>query len=407
MPELASLAVHPDASPDAQSASPTLVRPAIMDTPQNATDPSANPLGALPKIPALDNSYGAMLLGTSLGLMLYGLTLHQTYRYFRLYPRDLKLFKIFVVLIVTMETVHTTIWMIACYHFLITDYFNPASILTGHWSVKINVAITGASNLICQSFYARRVFLLGPKSRWVVALAGVSMVACLGFDIGASVEAFKLSLSDFPRFSWLVSGAYGCAVATDVLLTGALIRVLLHSRTGFKRTDSTLDSLIVYSINTGMSDDSVTGLLVFVFALILPGNYIYAGISIVNAKRTCPSLRAPFAALYLTTTKVYANSVLAVLNSRRSLASSTRVVDDFEMYPTSSSRGTQRSHNGATLETWNGPQVSVSLHPPLTAAVKVPATHDSDSGRTSPFGHMEKERRTAHFVVDSETGSPV
>ncbi len=40
-----------------------------MDTPQNATDPSANPLGALPKVPALDNSYGAMLLGTSLGLM--------------------------------------------------------------------------------------------------------------------------------------------------------------------------------------------------------------------------------------------------------------------------------------------------------------------------------------------------
>ncbi len=119
------------------------------------------------------------------------------------------------------------------------------------------------------------------------------------------------------------------------------------------------------------------------------------------------------------------------LNSRRSLASSTRVVDDFEMYPTSSSRGTQRSHNGATLETWSGPQVrpvhvhlprrpptsdvipslrsqvSVSLHPPLTAAVKVPTANDSDSGRTSPFGHMEKERRTAHFVVDSESGSPV
>ncbi|KAI0636240.1 hypothetical protein C8Q77DRAFT_1155943 [Trametes polyzona] len=355
-----------------------------MATSPNGTPPSLNdPLGALPKIPALDNSYGAMLLGTSFGLMLYGLTIHQSYRYFRLYPRDLKLFKVFVLLILTMETVHTVIWMIACYHFLVTDYFNPAGLLTGHWTVQVNVAITGASNLLCQTFYARRVFLLGPKSRWVVGLAGLSMVACLGFDIGATVEAFRLSLTDFPRFSWLVSGAYGCAVATDVLLTGALIRVLLRSRTGFKRTDSTLDMLIVYSINTGLLTRQayVTGLLVFVFALILPGNYIYAGISIVNAK-------------------LYANSVLAVLNSRRSLASSTRVVDDFEMYPTSNSSRSQRSHTAAA-DTWTGPQVSVSLHHTVpVAAVKVPAPHDldSDSGRVSAFGRGEKEGRRGNLM---------
>lgn len=114
----------------------------------------------------------------------------------------------------------------------------------------------------------------------------------------------------------------------------------------------------------------------------MPGNYIYAGISIVNAKRTCPSLCAPFAAppsdqnhsiCKLSTSRVrsetaiYRLSALTPclrcrrLNSRRSLNSSARVVDDFEMYPTSSSRGTQRSHNGATLETWNGPQVRVLL----------------------------------------------
>ncbi|KAH9902450.1 hypothetical protein C8Q73DRAFT_785126 [Cubamyces lactineus] len=343
-----------------------------MALPPNATDsPLSNPLaGALPKIPALDNSYGAMLLGTSFGLMLYGLTLHQTYRYFRLYPKDLALFKGFVISIVTMETLHTVIWMIACYHFLITDYFNATSLLTGHWTVKLNVAVTPIFYVNCQyfsahvqedpssdrhfatdrSFYARRVFLLGPKSRWVVAIAAGTMTACLGFDIGATVEAFKLSLAQFPRFSWLVSAAYGCAVVTDVLLTGALIRVLLRSRTGFKRTDSTLDMLIVYSINTGESSHQV----IFVFALILPGNYIYAGISIVNAK-------------------LYANSVLAVLNSRRSLSSSTRVVDDFEMYPTNSSRA-QRSQAG-TVDTWHGPQVSVSLHPTM-AGVKVPAAPD-------------------------------
>ncbi|KAI0667893.1 hypothetical protein C8Q78DRAFT_300062 [Trametes maxima] len=306
---------------------------------QNVAGPSPlNPLAGMQKPPALDNSFGAMLLGTSFGLMLYGLTVHQTYRYFRLYPRDASLFKGIVLAILTMETLHSLIWMIACYHFLVTNYANAASLLTGHWTIKLNVAITGASNLICQGFYARRVYMLGTKNRWIVVVAVLTMAACLGFDVAASVEAFKLSLLDFPRFSWLVSAAYGCAVATDVLLTGALIRVLLRSRTGFKRTDLTLDTLIVYSINTGLLT-SVTGLLVFVFALILPGNYIYAGISIVNAK-------------------LYANSVLAV--------SSAKVVDDFEMYPTNSSRS-QRT-NGTIPDTWTNHQVSVHFHPTVPAS---------------------------------------
>ncbi|KAI0648720.1 hypothetical protein C8Q79DRAFT_466210 [Trametes meyenii] len=345
---------------------------------QNVTGPSPlSPLAGLPKPPALDNSFGAMLLGTSFGLMLYGLTVHQTYRYFRLYPRDTNLFKGIVLAILTMETLHSLIWMIACYHFLVTNYANASSLLTGHW--QLNVAITGASNLICQGFYARRVYMLGTKNRWIVVVAVLTMTACLGFDVAASVEAFKLSLEDFPRFSvsWLVSAAYGCAVATDVLLTGALIRVLLRSRTGFKRTDLTLDTLIVYSINTGLLT-SVTGLLVFVFALILPGNYIYAGISIVNAK-------------------LYANSVLAVLNSRRSLSSSAKVVDDFEMYPTNSSRS-QRTH-GTIPDTWPSHQVSVHFHP--TGSASAASMKDVASPRPGTASAFDEHgARDAKLVME-------
>ncbi|EIW55352.1 uncharacterized protein TRAVEDRAFT_51476 [Trametes versicolor FP-101664 SS1] len=44
------------------------------------------------KVPALDNTFGALLLGTFLGLVLYGLTLHQGYRYTRFpaYDKDSK-----------------------------------------------------------------------------------------------------------------------------------------------------------------------------------------------------------------------------------------------------------------------------------------------------------------------------
>ena len=68
-----------------------------------------------PEVPALDNTLGALLTGTCVGLVyvfqylgvntmltyalfvsLYGLILHQTYRYFRLYPDDRFLIRVFV-----------------------------------------------------------------------------------------------------------------------------------------------------------------------------------------------------------------------------------------------------------------------------------------------------------------------
>ncbi|KAI0364307.1 hypothetical protein BV20DRAFT_1029923 [Pilatotrama ljubarskyi] len=63
----------------------------------------------LPPVPALDNTFGAVLLGTCFGLILYGLTAHQAYRYFRLYPTDVPVLKALVTVLVSLETLHTAL----------------------------------------------------------------------------------------------------------------------------------------------------------------------------------------------------------------------------------------------------------------------------------------------------------
>ncbi|KAI0788096.1 hypothetical protein C8Q74DRAFT_1195914 [Fomes fomentarius] len=50
----------------------------------------------LTQVPSLDNTFGAVLLGTCAGLVLFGLTVHQSYRYFRMYPQDSSVLKIMV-----------------------------------------------------------------------------------------------------------------------------------------------------------------------------------------------------------------------------------------------------------------------------------------------------------------------
>ncbi|EJF56507.1 hypothetical protein DICSQDRAFT_163857 [Dichomitus squalens LYAD-421 SS1] len=231
----------------------------------NTTDPAApatsgpSPL-VLPQLPSLANTYGAIFIGNCVALMLYGLTTYQTYRYFRLYPKDSIFLKGLVAVIF--------------YYHLIKNYFNPQTLADDTWSLRLTAPM--------------QVVLL---------------LAETGFMTKLSMEAYQgHQEQDFTGFTWIVSAAFGLAVAVDSILAGTLIAYLLGGRTGNRRTDDMIQTLIVYTINTGLVT-SVAGLFTFVFALIMPRNMIYIAVGLVA-------------------TKLYACSVLALLNSRRYLSSS-------------------------------------------------------------------------------------
>ncbi|KAI0636149.1 hypothetical protein C8Q77DRAFT_1155856 [Trametes polyzona] len=272
-----------------------------MSTPSNVSpaDPMSlsNPSALVPPLPALDNTFGAVLIGTCVGLTFYGLTAHQTYRYFRLYTSDLPILKALVATLMCLETWHTALCIHMCYYYLTTNYFKPQALLSGVWSLRLLPVTTGVVIFVCHSFYARRVYLIGGLYRPLVIVVVLLMFGELGFVIASTTEAFlQPSFASWEQFTWLISAGFGCAVGADLVLTSALICVLQRSRTGFKSTDSMIDVLIVYTINTGL----LTGLLSLVFAVVDPNNLIYVGFNMVS-------------------TRSYANSVLAVLNSRRSL----------------------------------------------------------------------------------------
>ncbi|KAJ8487660.1 hypothetical protein ONZ51_g4043 [Trametes cubensis] len=136
-------------------------------------------------------------------------------------------------------------------------------------------------------------------------------VLCVVFAIIAGVKAFLVvkEVNDLDKLSWMVSVAYGFSGASDIILAGLFIFTLLRIRreSKFHSTRTVLNTLIIYTINTGLLT-SIVSFLAFLFAIVLPGNLIYACVSIVGSK-------------------LYSNSVLALLNSRRYL--NNRLQDDF------------------------------------------------------------------------------
>ncbi|KAI1785103.1 hypothetical protein LXA43DRAFT_1066197 [Ganoderma leucocontextum] len=110
-----------------------------MSASSNGTQVPTDPLALLPKVPPLDNTFGAVLLGTFIGLIFYGITLHQSYRYFRMYPSDLPSLKRLVFFVVILETITSAMSMHVCYYYLVANYFNPPALLHGMWSIDVSM----------------------------------------------------------------------------------------------------------------------------------------------------------------------------------------------------------------------------------------------------------------------------
>ncbi|KAH9896099.1 hypothetical protein C8Q73DRAFT_789882 [Cubamyces lactineus] len=352
-------------------------------------DPRVDLNFGLPQLPSLNDTLGAILLGAIFGFMLYGLMLHQTYRYYRMYPNDGVVLKGLILIIVIMETFHTAMWILVCYEYLVISYFNPLNLITIHWYIRLTIPITAFTGMfnsmpeesivVSIPDFAAEVtdeashldILVGPQYRLLVAVAVVVMFVSLGWDLVATVKAFRSdTLLQFEHFSWIVSVAYGLAVLCDIITASALIFVLRRSRTGVKRTDSVVDILVLYTINTGLLT-TVVGLLVFVFALVRPGNLIYAGISIPGVK-------------------LYSNSVLAMLNSRRSL--SARMNHDFggDSEAGGASRPTTPRPR-TVLETWNVRQVPISLPVTIDITASTHSDVEAMAGYSSQSGSGDSE----------------
>ncbi|KAI0667928.1 hypothetical protein C8Q78DRAFT_981319 [Trametes maxima] len=262
----------------------------------------ASPLAGPPSTSVhIDDTFGAFLIGTFFGIMLYGITIHQVYRYFRTYSDDNRINYVLVFVLTVLETFHVIACAHACYYYLITSYAHPEALATGVWFEIYTCQ--GVVIMFSQSYFARRVYLIGTQFRILVLVTAILLVGELGmFDLMSLLHRrfAHPEFIHFQKLTWLISAGAAMAVVADGILTGVLVTVLRRNITGMKRMDTIVDILILYAISTGQCCDQVN-FMSFIFSLLCPNKLIYTAFGIV-----C--------------TKLYANSLLASLNARKYLA---------------------------------------------------------------------------------------
>ncbi|GLB36682.1 hypothetical protein LshimejAT787_0309690 [Lyophyllum shimeji] len=253
-----------------------------------------------PVFPKLDNTMGAIFVGVLMGAALWGISCMQTYEYFSEFRRDSWMSKVMVATLFVLDTLHQILMTHVIYTYLITEHFNVAYLNQVVWSLVGQVIVSALIGLMVQTFFVYRIWILShhnlPAVVFVMLLVLSEFAVSLTYFVkGLKVTTFAL----LPSLFRLSQSVNALAATGDIAIAATLIFILWRSKTGFSKSDSIVNQLILYSLNTGFLT-SVCALLSLITITVYPNSFI-------------------FITFYTPLSRLYTNSLLATLNARKKL----------------------------------------------------------------------------------------
>ncbi|KZT39156.1 hypothetical protein SISSUDRAFT_1119112 [Sistotremastrum suecicum HHB10207 ss-3] len=248
---------------------------------------------------------GVLMICIFLSSSLYGLTSFQGISYFRNFTSDPKPLKIMVASVMTLSTFHVCLCWFFMYHYFIVGFGDYVSLLIPPWAVKLTIPITCVAECICHLFFVTRIWTLSNKNKVLCGMIVLMELAHVGSIAAFTVKCFQATyfteLTGIPENKRLVTACLSASLCSDVVITFSMCYYLHSSRTGYKKTDTLLMTLILYSINTGIIT-AVGDAIVMAMFLGFPDN-------------------VAFFAIFEITIELYANAILTSLNTRTTLGS--------------------------------------------------------------------------------------
>ncbi|KAJ3576375.1 hypothetical protein NP233_g460 [Leucocoprinus birnbaumii] len=283
--------------------------------------------------PNVQLSYGPMLVGVFVNMILYGILVVQCYSYYQQYKKyatlhidseheadkgtEMRAQMRQVLYLFAVETANTAIDIAMMYQPLILEYGHQLVVFPVMFAAE-PVTIVAISTPI-QLFFAWRIRLL-TKQNIVAAVIAILSLVSLGETLSlASLIIIMLILDTWsaggiwttvlitiiklfkrkPELHWPALMWFLSACLADIIITITLVINLSRRKTGFAATDDAISKIIRMTVQTG--------LLTALFAI---GDVIF----FMSLAKTALNFIWDLAL-----TKLYANCLLSTLNARASL----------------------------------------------------------------------------------------
>lgn len=260
----------------------------------------------------IHDTFGAGFIGGMVAAILYGITTLQTYLYYVYYPRDTNGLKVLVASIWVIDTLHVSLMCHALYYYLVTSFGDADHLGTGVWSLFTSLGLNLLMAVLVQTYFAFRICHLTRSSIrwWLTSFLMLIVIAHFAFGLETVILMFiKKEFSALSDITLYAATPFAItAVLSDVFIAASLCILLHGNRSPFNETNTLVNTLIIYAINRCLLTSVVAVVEVIAFAII-PGSLWFIAIDFVIGK-------------------LYANSLLASLNSRSALRGRSHTRDD-------------------------------------------------------------------------------
>ncbi|KAN0130140.1 hypothetical protein V8E53_012085 [Lactarius tabidus] len=298
----------------------------------------------------IQSTYGCSFIGLVISILFFGITVCQT-RYMKRDPKSLQLF---VIVVLLLDTFHTILCTYALYWYLILNFGNLEI---------LQIDIIASVEFLVQLYYARRVYIVSKSIIIPSIICSRPERMSLFFGI---TQKFKLVLravlkmwSRYSALTPIICIGLGTGVLADGLIAFSMCWFLYHKRTGFPRTDSMLMTLMGYSINSGLMT-----------CASCCDQFAISPSSMISNIFCWPM------------TKIYANSLLAMLNSRDHVRDQSSIDKAENVFSLSSIRPGNASAKDKSSS--RPTAVSISVHHSETMDFpEIKHDHDVESNTTT------------------------
>ncbi|KAJ7175127.1 hypothetical protein C8R43DRAFT_976016 [Mycena crocata] len=247
---------------------------------------------------------GAILVGGSIALFLSGIVTVQCIIFYKLYPNEIRIRSAMVAVVWILDLLHSAFIVTSFFDYFI-DFFGDRT-RTDYitWAVALSVVITAAQTLITHWYYAQKIYQSSGKNWWItgpiVLLAFLRLfAACVSGTEMIRLHRYSAFNEKYP--GWVFTTGLSLSASVDIIITAWMCYFLrkMRGRTASTTMAQVVDTLTLYTLENGFLT-CVTATASLICWLTMPNNLVFLGLHFLMAK-------------------LYANSLLISLNTRKEL----------------------------------------------------------------------------------------
>ncbi|KAF9463530.1 hypothetical protein BDZ94DRAFT_1217899 [Collybia nuda] len=257
-----------------------------------------NSMHTLPPGSGIAEFTGPLIVGYLLHWGLFGTLTIQLYLYYEAFPTDRLSYKSLVYGIYIIELAQTILVTHDAFAVFGFGFGNLEAVIDIHFNWFTVPIMSGVVALIGQTFYAYRIHIL--SGSWIVPgfIVTISLISTVAGIIAGAFSFIAGNLITLNNHRISVAVGFWCSASaiSDIIIAVCMTYCLARSDTGFRRTHALVTGLIRLTIETGT-----------VTAIIALANLILFFAFPAHTYFGTPAVIMP---------KIYANTILVVLNAR-------------------------------------------------------------------------------------------